>query len=122
MTVLGGSLMQLLIPLGAGALLLYSGDFFGLSAAGAWLASSLIDLARYVGDARSLDLDLVGFGDDPQHDWAWILGQLGGLQYDTRIAAALRGLAALVLFGSLLFGLWLCIRMMDRRSEGQPHA
>jgi len=117
MTVLGGSLMQLLIPIGAGALLLYSGDFFGLSAAGAWFASSLLDLARYVGDARSLELDLVGFGDDPQHDWAWLLGQLGGLQYDTRIAAVLRALAALLLCGSMLFGLWLCLQMMGQRTD-----
>lgn len=70
MGVAGGSLNQLLIPIGAGVLLLYYNDYFGLSAAGAWLSSSLLDLARYVGDARSFDLDLVGFGGDPQHDWA----------------------------------------------------
>jgi hypothetical protein len=111
MGVAGGSLNQLLIPIGAGALLYYYNDYFGLSAAGAWLSSSLLDLARYVGDARSFDLDLVGFGGDPQHDWAYLLGRFGALQYDTRIANGLRLLALICLLVSLGYGLWLCMIM-----------
>jgi hypothetical protein len=117
MTVLGGSLTQILIPLGAGCLLYYNRDYFGISAAGAWLTSSLLDLARYVGDARAMELDLVGFGEDPQHDWAWLLGHLDLLDYDTRIAAWTRGLALIVLVGSLLFGLWLCMNMRPAGTE-----
>jgi hypothetical protein len=111
MTVLGGSLMQLLIPVAAGALLYHHRDFFGLAAAGAWLASSLMDLARYIGDARSFDLDLLSFGEGGQHDWAWLLGHTGFLPYDTRIAAFTRGAAAVALTVSVLFGVWLCIKM-----------
>jgi len=111
MGVAGGSLNQLLIPIGAGALLYYYKDYFGISAAGAWLSSSLLDLARYVGDARAFDLDLVGFGGDPQHDWAYLLGRFGALQYDTRIANGLRLLALICLLVSLGYGLWLCMIM-----------
>ncbi len=108
MAILGGSLTQLLIPVGAGLLFLHYRDFFGLTGAGAWLASSLIDLARYIGDARTFDLDLVGFGEDAVHDWAWLLGRFDALHYDTRIAALTRGGAAVLLLGSLVFGAWLC--------------
>lgn len=111
MGIAGGSLNQVLIPLGAGALFYHYRDYFGISGAGTWLASSLLDLARYVGDARSFDLDLVGFGEDPQHDWAYLLGQFGILRYDTGIAAAIRVVALLCLLGSLLYGAWLCSRM-----------
>jgi hypothetical protein len=111
MTVLGGSLTQILIPVAAGALLSHHRDYFGLAAAGAWLASSLMDLARYIGDARTFDLDLLSFGEGGQHDWAWLLGRLGMLPYDTRIAAATRGAGAVILAGSVGFGSWLCIKM-----------
>jgi hypothetical protein len=111
MAVLGGSLTQLLLPVGAGLLLLHYRDYFGLAGAGAWLASSLMDLARYIADARAFELDLVGFGEDAQHDWAWLLGRLDLLPYDTRLAAFTRGSGALILLLSFLFGAWLCMKM-----------
>jgi hypothetical protein len=111
MGVIGGSLNQLLIPIAAGLLLYHHRDYFGVAVVGAWLASSLMDLARYVGDARSFELDLVGFGEDSLHDWAWLLGRFGLVQYDTVLAAILRGAAGLLLLTSLLSGTWLCIRM-----------
>lgn len=111
MAIAGGSLMQLLVPLGAMALLLKQGDYFGVSVGGAWLASSLTDLAVYIGDARAHDLDLVGFGEDAVHDWAWLLGRAGALQHDLRLAGLARGLGALLLAASFLAGAWLCLRM-----------
>jgi hypothetical protein len=119
MTVAGGSLNQVLVPVATGFLFYYYRDFFGIAGAGAWLASSLLDLARYIADARTFDLDLVGFGEDPQHDWAFLLGRLNLLGYDTRIAAITRGLAALTLLGSLGFGAWLCVRMWVAAPSGE---
>jgi hypothetical protein len=77
-----------------------------------------MDLARYIADARTFELDLVGFGEDAQHDWAWLLSRLDLLPYDTRVAAVTRGAGALILLLSLLFGGWLCIKMWgsSRRS------
>jgi hypothetical protein len=103
MTVAGGSLNQLLIPIATGALLYHYRDYFGI-----------------VGDARAQELDLVGFGEDPQHDWTWLLEQLGLLAQDTRIAGVTRALALLVLLGSLGFGVWVCLQMAVRRPESAP--
>jgi hypothetical protein len=111
LAVLGGSLNQILIPIAAGALLYHHRDYFGIAVAGAWLASSLMDLARYIGDARSYDLDLLRFGEEGQHDWAWLLGRLGLLPYDVQIAAMTRGTGVLILAGSIAFGAWLCMKM-----------
>lgn len=118
LTALGGSLNQLLIPVGAIALMYHYRDYFGIAIGGAWLSSSLLDLARYVADARSQELDLVGFGEDPQHDWAYILSQWGALESDLRIAAGVRLLALLVLLASVGFGGWVCLQMGDRRVGG----
>ena len=122
MTIAGGSLNQLLIPIGAGLLFYYYRDFFGISGAGFWLASSLMDLARYIGDARSFDLDLLSFGENGVHDWAWLLGRLGLLPYDTRIAAVTRAAGALVLVGSVVLGAWLCIKMWAAVSAARQGA
>lgn len=122
LTALGGSLNQLLIPLGAIALMYHYRDYFGIAIAGTWLSSSLLDLARYVADARTQELDLVGFGEDPQHDWAYILGEWGMLGSDLRIAAALRVLALVLLLTSLGFGAWVCWSMTARRAGPEPHS
>ncbi|MEO8635775.1 MAG: hypothetical protein ABI587_10915 [Gemmatimonadales bacterium] len=120
MTVAGGSLTQLLIPLATALLLYRHRDYFGIAVAGAWLASSLFDLAVYIGDARSFDLDLVSFGENAVHDWAWLLGHLHLLGYDHRIAAVTRGTGVLVLLASLLFGAWLCFQMGGRKENPAP--
>lgn len=119
MTVLGGSLNQLLIPIATAALFWHYRDYFGIGVAGMWLGSSMLDLARYVADARVQELDLVGFGEDPQHDWTFLLGQLHALQYDTRLAGVLRAAALLVLLGALGFSVWVLLQMAVRR-EGPP--
>jgi len=111
LTIAGGSLMQLLIPIGAGVLLYHYRDYFGIAVAGLWLASSLFDMAVYIADARAFDLDLLGFGDGAGHDWAWLLGHFHALPYDLGIAAGVRGAGFLILLGALGFGGWLCIKM-----------
>ena len=90
MGVAGGSVSQLLLPVLAAPLLYHHRDYFGIAAAGAWLASSLIHLARYIADARAGDLDLVSFGEDAVHDWTWLLGRFGTLQHDLALATAVR--------------------------------
>ena len=111
MAVAGGSLNQVLIPVATAVLFYHYRDFFGIAVAGTWLASSLFDVAVYIADARSFDLDLVSFGENAVHDWAWLLGRLHLLPYDLRIAAFTRGIGVLILIGSLLFGSWLCLQM-----------
>jgi hypothetical protein len=99
--VAGGSLTQVLGPVTAGALLLRQGDRYGVAIVGTWVAYSLTNLAEYVGDARAMALQLVGFSDDPIHDWHYLLESVHLLAYDTRIALLVRDLAWLVLLASV---------------------
>lgn len=117
MTAAGGSINQLLIPIGAGALMYYYRDFFGIAVAGTWLSSSMLDLARYIGDARAQELDLVGFGENPQHDWFYLLRELSALSADTSIAEFTRGMAVGALLLSVGFGVWLCLQMRVPRES-----
>ncbi len=117
MTVAGGSITQIAIPIVAALLLYRQGDFYGVAIGGTWLASSMANLSVYVGDARAEELPLVGFSDDPEHDWNWLLDHFNALSSDTRLARLIHDLGGLVLLVSVVFGLWLCLEMWRARGE-----
>ena len=76
LAVAGGSLMQLLVPVGAAVAMVATPrkDWFGAVACGTWLAASLADLATYIADARAQAMDLVSFSPDGGgHDWHFLL-------------------------------------------------
>lgn len=116
--IAGGSLAQVLAPILAGVTFLYwqrdgepQRDYFALAVAGFWLSFSLHNLALYVGDARRQLLPLLGLSSDPIHDWAYLLGRLGLLSYDLRLAGLIRLAAILISLAALLFAAWLLKRM-----------
>jgi len=91
LTVLGGSLFQLIVPMiCVVVLLLKTRDPFGASVALWWFGENFIDMAPYINDARSLELMLLGGVTGKEkpgfHDWENILGTLGILPYDHIIA------------------------------------
>ena len=90
-STLGGSLLQLLIPLICFlTFIIKSRDTFAASVSIWWLGESFMDLAPYINDARDLRLILLGgvTGRDVPgyHDWEYILTMLGWLEYDHTIA------------------------------------
>lgn len=109
MMVLGGSLMQLLIPLIVLLwFLLKEQDTFGAHVGLWWLGQSLMDLAPYINDARRGQMLLLGGhtgADSPgMHDWANILGYLGISHLDHRIAGFTDGLGVLLMLLSFVWG------------------
>ena len=122
MSVAGGSLAQLLLPVAAGALMLRHRDYFGATITGVWLSASLSNMAVYVADARARELTLLGFGEDPLHDWAYLLSSVGLLQADTTVARLVRLLAFIVLVISSAAGAWLCLTMARARLALEPAA
>lgn len=119
MTVLGGSLAQLLMPaIVAGHMLLQQRDPFGASIGLWWLGQSLLDLAPYINDARAGRLLLLGGGtgqDSPgRHDWHNILGRLGMLEADHALASVVYGAGAVVMIAAFVWG-----ALVLRRQYGQ---
>src|SRR5262249_54380848 len=55
-----------------------------------WFFENWLNIARYMSDARTMELPLVGGGD---HDWHTILSRWGLLEYDMRIATWIKMLA-----------------------------
>jgi len=112
-----GSGTQVLIPIIVIIIFLRQPDYFGVAVGGFWLSFSLFELARYVADARAMDLPLVGFSDDPEHDWHYLLGTLGLLNFDTTLAFLIRVAATLTGVAALAFAVWLLLIMA--RTKGR---
>ena len=106
-----GSGTQVLIPIIVMIVFAKQPDYFGVSVGGFWLSFSLFELANYVGDARAMELPLVGFSDDPEHDWHYLLSTMHLLPLDTTFAFLLRVVATLTGLASLAFAGWLLAKM-----------
>jgi hypothetical protein len=110
--ILGGTIMQLLVPAAAGMyLLLRQRDHFGLAVCGGWLSYSMWGVATYVGDARREALPLVAFSDDAKHDWATLLTQWHVLNHADAFAAVIRVAAFGCWILSMALGAWVCYRI-----------
>lgn len=112
-----GSGMQVLIPVVVMVLFRRQDDYFGIAVGGFWLSFSLFELARYVGDARAMDLPLVGFSSDPEHDWHYLLGALRMLPADHFFAFLIRVAAFAIGAGSIAFAAWLLNEMRKPRQS-----
>jgi len=103
--VLGGTLMQVLIPATAtGHFVLYGQRWSGMVTL-FWVSQSLFNVSVYVKDARTQALPLFG-GDDAIHDWNWLLGRLGLLSWDQVIGSVIYTMGLVVLAVSILGGLY----------------
>lgn len=109
MSILGGSLFQVLVPLiFTGAFLLYYQNPFGATVTTWWAGQSLVDIAPYIFDARNRQLILLGGktgrDDSTMHDWYNILSQLDWLRFDHAIAKGTKALGILIILTALVWG------------------
>jgi hypothetical protein len=108
MTSLGGSLMQVLVPVVCGvAFLTTSPNPFGAAVMAWWAGENLIDVAMYIDDARSLSLVLLGGQTGAEvegHDWEHILQRLGLLHRDHQIAWTAHAAGAVIMIAAIVYG------------------
>jgi len=93
-TAIGGSLFQILAPLAFVAYFLRRRQKFAASVLLSWVAVNLLNISRYIGDARAQDLRLLG-GENAIHDWWYLLTDWDLLPQDLAIARAVRIAATL---------------------------
>jgi hypothetical protein len=105
MMSLGGSLLQVIVPLAcAWAFFFQQDDRFGALVCVWWAGESLLDLSPYIDDARSLQLMLLGgpAAEVEGHDWEAILTSLGWLHLDHTIATSVWLCGCALMIGSLV--------------------
>jgi hypothetical protein len=113
MTALGGSLLQVLVPtVCAVALYRSANDAFGAAVGAWWAGQNLVDLAPYIGDARALQLILLGGATGAEvegHDWEAILQSLGWLHLDRTLSNAAHMIGSIVMIATLVTATWLLV-------------
>ncbi|UCE78700.1 MAG: hypothetical protein JSV13_09355 [Nitrospiraceae bacterium] len=117
-STLGGSLMQVLVPLICIIVFLVkTRDAFAATVSLWWLSESLMDLAPYINDARSLQLVLLGgvTGRDVEdyHDWEYILRRLGMLECDHILATIAHIFGIVLMLLAFAWGGYLLFRQYE---------
>ena len=101
---LGGTLMQVILP----SIIVFfffrnnyrTGVQFGLL----WLGQNFINISIYAADARARKIPLLG-GNKVYHDWHYILGELGILEYDQIVGYTFVGIALIIFAVAVLMPL-----------------
>jgi len=88
--VLGGTLMQTIIPILLLIVFYKSYMTKGMQASFFLLGHSFINISVYAADARTQVLPLLGNG---KHDWAYLLNEINLLNFDAQIGYFFVGLA-----------------------------
>lgn len=115
--VLGGSLLQVLVPVAIAVAFWRQRDRIGVAVGAWWAGQNLLDLAPYVADARRLEMTLLGGRTGAEvegHDWEFLLTEMGWLHLDLTIALALRRAGLAIMIGALAWGAWQLSRARPR--------
>lgn len=118
MMILGGTLMELMVPLLCAGYFFWKREIAGAAFCGFWFFENFPYIGTYMADARDQALPLVGSGD---HDWGILFGQWGLLEQDRKIGGAMRTIGWI---GMLAVVGWLAWRtyqsMHDEADERMP--
>jgi hypothetical protein len=112
-TLLGGSLFQVMLPLARGGYFLEKNrDPFAASLMLWWAAGGSLDTAPYVYDAwKPQHVLLTGrTGDTGAHDFIDVLGDRGVLHQAQPIGRAVHAFGAAVMIAALAWGAWLLLQ------------
>jgi hypothetical protein len=123
MTVLGGSLLQVLVPVVCAiAFVRQQGDWFGAAVCTWWAGENFVDLAPYIADARSLSLTLLGGRTGAEvegHDWEYLLSALGLMPWDHALARLAHLSGLLVMAGALI---WAALELRRQYQDARADA
>lgn len=101
--ILGGSLMQTLMPILFAAYFAFKKSWYSLAFCVFWFGVNLISVGIYMADANTMVLPLLG-GDGTIHDWHYLFNQMNVLQNAEIIGATVRSIGALFIVGGF-FGM-----------------
>lgn len=120
MTILGGSLFQVALPLAIGAaFLLRQRDAFGAAVCLWWAGASIVDLAPYIWDALDPQLMLLGghTGEDGPHDWIYLLEHWHRLARAHAWGETAHRLGTLTMLAGIVWGGGVVRRRWPRRED-----
>ena len=100
MSILGGSLTQVLLPIAFTGSFWIRKDYYATGICGAWVGESTLSVAHYMMDASRRYLPLIG-GNEDAHDWNNLLVMMGMLDKDWLIGGFTYFMGSLIIIMSL---------------------
>ena len=116
MYVLGGSLIQFIIPIATIIVFLRTSGRRSLMATLYWLGQNMINVSIYIADAPKQQLTLISR--HAIHDWRWLCGYMGIMDSAGDLAAVVAFLGTISLLGAI--GVTVYYIVYDVRSEFFP--
>ena len=110
MNILGGTLLELVVPLGIAIYFWWQRHTAGVAFCSFWFFENFLYIGTYMADARRLTLPLVGSG---EHDWEILFSQWGVLHLDQKIGGMTRTIGW---WGMVLTVLWFAYMWWRQRS------
>jgi hypothetical protein len=107
--VIGGTLGQLLVPVGIMVYFYLRREIYSSSVMLFWVGQNLFNISVYVKDAQAMALPLVsiGGGEDTIHDWNYLLSKFGLLRWDQAFGNIAYVLGLLIIAASVVVGFYL---------------
>ena len=113
MTILGGSLFQILVPAVFVGYFAKERQWFSALFVLIWVGQSCFNLSYYIADARVRQLPLIT-GDPSTHDWTWLLLQMNLLNHDTAIGNAVRVFGLLLIVAGVGGGFYITLHKPEQ--------
>ena len=107
--IIGGTLGQLLVPVGIMVYFYLRREFYSSSVMLFWVGQNLFNISVYIKDAQAMALPLVsiGGGEDTIHDWNYLLSKFGLLRWDQTVGNMAYVLGLLIIAASVIVGFYL---------------
>lgn len=86
MGILGGSLLQILVPIMFTVYFILREDYFAMFFCMFWLGDSIVNVGTYLADGKNMYLPLIA--DGLIHDWNWLLSRMDLLESAEAIGQA----------------------------------
>jgi hypothetical protein len=108
MMILGGSLFQILLPLGLmSVFMIKQRDNFAASIMLWWCGQNFIDVSPYIDDAQYRALPLVGGGGEESHDWGNLLTMMNMLEKTHKISHGCFYIGCAIIIVALIWGFYI---------------
>lgn len=107
--ILGGTLMQILIPTTFSFYFYNREDYFSASLLLFWLSQNFFNVSVYARDAIKMELPLLG-GDGVGHDWNSMLTSAGILKYTEQVSSFFYLAGIIILVFAIVFSFKFCTK------------
>jgi hypothetical protein len=118
MTILGGSLNQILIPTIIAGYFFFKGQRYSGAITLFWVGENFWDVSIYASDGRDAILPLLGGADSDSHDWLNLLSMMGITAHAQLVGSLIYGVGTLIYIAAIGLTIYFSQRQLIDRVRG----